>query len=72
MKIQVRVQPGASLNKDAEMPDGTIKIWLTSRAHDNEANEALIKYLSEKFDAAKSRIKILKGAASRNKTVEIL
>jgi hypothetical protein len=72
MKIQVRVQPGASSSKDAYMPDGSIKIWLTSRAHDNEANEGLIKYLSKKFDVAKSRIKILKGETSRNKTVEIL
>ena len=72
MKIQVRVQPGASANKDKEMPGGGLKIWLTSRAHDNEANEGLIEYLSEKFNVAKSRVKILKGAASRNKTVEIL
>jgi len=72
MKIQIRVQPGASTNKDAKMPDGTLKIWLTSRAHDNEANEALIEYLAEKFGAAKSRVKVIKGMSSRNKIVEIM
>jgi uncharacterized protein YggU (UPF0235/DUF167 family) len=34
MKIQVRVQPGASLNKQQKMPDGSLKVWLTKRPHD--------------------------------------
>ena len=72
MKIKVRVQPGASLNKDAEMPDGILKVWLRSRPHDNKANEALVEYLAQKFGVAKSRVNILKGATSRNKTMEIL
>jgi len=72
MIIKVKVSPGASAQKDAQMPDGTLKIWLTARPHDNEANEALIEYLADKFDTAKSRVKIIKGLTVKNKIVEIL
>ncbi len=71
MKLSVRVQPGASANKQLKMPDGTLKVWLTARPHDNQANEALIEYLSESFNVAKSQIEIIKGLTSRNKIVEI-
>ena len=54
------------------MPQGTLKVWLTANAHNGEANKALIEYLSESFDVAKSRIRIIKGLTSKNKIVEIL
>lgn len=72
MKFKVKISPGASANKDEDMPDGTLKIWLTARPHDNEANEALTEYLSDKFRVGKSRISIIKGSKSKNKIVEIL
>jgi len=72
MRLSVRVQPGASSNKQSKMADGTLKVWLVARAHDGEANEALIEFLSESFNVAKSRIKIIKGLTSKNKVIEIL
>jgi len=53
------------------MADGTLKVWLSARAHDGEANDALIEFLSENFNVAKSRIKIVKGLKSKNKLIEI-
>jgi len=72
MRINVKISPGASRNKDEDMPDGTLKIWLTARPHDNEANKALVEYLSNKFRVAKSKIDIISGSKSKNKIVEIL
>jgi len=71
MKLSVRVQPGASSSKQSKMADGTLKVWLSARAHDGEANDALIEFLSENFNVAKSRIKIVKGLKSKNKLIEI-
>jgi uncharacterized protein YggU (UPF0235/DUF167 family) len=72
VRINIRVVAGASLNKEEMMPDGSLKVWLRQRPHDGQANEALIEFLAERFDAARSRIRIIKGATSRNKVVEIL
>jgi uncharacterized protein YggU (UPF0235/DUF167 family) len=72
MRIQVRVITGASLNKEQKMEDGVVKVWLTQRPHDGQANEALVEFLAERFNVAKSRVKIVKGLSSINKIVEIL
>lgn len=41
------------------------------KAHDGEANTAVIELLSKHFSVAKTRISIKSGATSRHKTIEI-
>jgi len=53
------------------MPDGTLKVKLTAPPVDGEANKKLIELLSKEFGVAKSKVKIVKGEASRRKVVEI-
>jgi len=53
------------------MGDGTLKIKLTAAPVDNEANIKLVKLLSEHFDVAKSKIKIVSGLTSKNKIIEV-
>ena len=47
-------------------------MFLRERAHDGEANKALVKTIAEYFGIAKSRVSIKSGAGSRNKRVEIV
>jgi len=73
MKIKIRVLPRSSHNEVVgEMVDGTLKVKLTAPPVDGKANEALIKLLAEHFSVAKSKIKIVAGATSKNKTIEII
>jgi len=71
MKIQVMVKPGAKNEKILESDDGLV-VYLHARAHDGEANVALIKALSDYYGVSKSCVKILRGQKSHQKMVEII
>ena len=71
MKYNVRVKPGSSQEKVVEETPGELTVFLYARAHDGEANAALIAVLAKHFGVAKSRVQILRGAKSRNKLIEI-
>lgn len=70
MTLTIKVIPGAKKNL-FKKEEGIIKVYLTAPPVDGRANEALVKFLSEHFDVSKSRIDIIKGLKSRNKTVTI-
>lgn len=70
MRVEVIVKPGAHENKVEKMDSG-LKVWTTSPAKGGQANEAVYQLLAEYFDVAPSRIKILRGATSHKKLVEI-
>ena len=68
MRIAVKVIPNARKNELIKTETGyTARI--ASAPVDGKANEALIALLSNTFCLAKKDIEIIKGAASRNKTV---
>jgi len=71
MKYTIKVIPRSSRNKITELPDGSLKVKLTTAPVDGKANEALIKFLCKHFDVPKSKIKIVKGLTSKNKTIQI-
>ena len=72
MIITVKVKPGSKAGDEIEkQPDGAYIIYLRARAHDGEANTALIKLLADHFDVPKTSIKIKSGASSRLKLIEL-
>lgn len=66
----VKVKPGSKQNS-VEVSDDEIILRTTARAHDGEANEAVIKMLSKHFKVAKGQIKILRGEKSKTKTISL-
>lgn len=71
MRISVRVKPGVKgVERLEEQPDGSFVAFIHARAHDGEANQALIKLVSDEFNVAKTQINIISGAKSRQKTLE--
>jgi uncharacterized protein (TIGR00251 family) len=71
ISLKVRVQPRASRNAiDGEL-DGALRVRLTALPVDDRANEALCAYLAELLKRPKSAVRILGGARSRTKVVEI-
>jgi hypothetical protein len=71
MRISVKVKCRASQNELMENPDGTFTVYLKTSPIKGQANEALVRLLSEKFDVAKSVIRIVKGTTSKNKIISI-
>ena len=68
MKLNIKVQPNSSKQIIQADIDGKIqKVFLKNPAKDNKANNELEKFLSKHF---KTKVKIIKGHTSKNKTIE--
>ena len=71
--LAIRVTPRASKNEIVEvLSDQTIKVRLTAPPAEGQANEALVKFLSEVLDVPKSKIEIVAGMTGRDKLVSIV
>ena len=72
MRISVRVKPGTKgLARLEKQPDGGYIAFLHARAHDGEANKALLELISDEFKVPKTQIEIVAGAKSRDKIIEM-
>ncbi len=72
MKISVKVKPRAREEKVEEVKDGDLIVFVKAEAKEGKANEAVAKALAAHFGAAKSRVRLISGARSKQKIFEIL
>ena len=70
-KIDVLVTVNAKKTEVLGMHDGALKVALHAKPVEGEANAELVKVLSRHFKVPKSKIEVIKGLASRRKTVTI-
>lgn len=71
MRISVRVKPGVKgVTRLEKQEDGSFTAFLHARAHDGEANKALLELISDEFKVPKTSIVIVAGAKSRDKIIE--
>jgi len=71
MIITVKVKPGSKKGDKLEkLEDESFVAYLRARAHDGEANAALLELLADEFNVSKTSIKIKSGATSRVKHIE--
>lgn len=69
LAFPVRVTPRASRDEVAGAAEGALKVRLTAPPVEGAANQALIKLLAKALDLPKSRLRLLAGDKSRQKTV---
>jgi hypothetical protein len=69
--ITVRVQPRSSRPGLEKVGEGEYKARLNSAPEAGRANAELIDLLAEYFDIPRRRIRIIRGAAARLKSVSI-
>lgn len=67
----VTVKPGTSQEKIVKTGENELTVYLRAKAHDGEANDALIKLLAKHFDVPKTTIRITRGSKSKIKVVEL-
>ena len=71
--LAVRVTPRASRNEVVEiLDDGTVRVRLATSPADEEANTALIEFLSEILGVPATQLDIVAGAIGRDKLVSIV
>jgi uncharacterized protein (TIGR00251 family) len=71
--LAVRVTPRASRSEIVEiLDDGTVKVRLAAAPTDNEANDALLDFLSDILGVPKSKLDIVAGRAGRDKLISVI
>jgi uncharacterized protein (TIGR00251 family) len=71
IRLAVYIQPRASKTELAGRHDGSIKIRIASPPVDNAANRELIEFVAERLGMPKGKVRIVSGATSRRKVLEI-
>jgi len=75
-EVAVHVTPGARLARIIVRQDPVrgevLCVYVTARAHDGKANQAVIAALAEHFHIPPSYLRIKRGILSRDKTVVVL
>lgn len=69
--LTLRVQPRSSRNAVEDELGGRLRVRLTAPPVDSKANDSLVAFLAEQLDCPRHRITLLRGHASRLKTVEV-
>jgi len=69
-EIALRVTPKASRNR-VTVEGGQVRVYVTVVPEDGKATAAVQKLLAKHLGVAKSRLTLLRGAASRDKVFRI-
>lgn len=72
MKISAKIKPNSCHREEVVAnDDGSLTIYTKAPAIEGRANLAAIKLVAKHYGVAASRVKLVRGATSRNKVFEI-
>lgn len=71
VRVEVYIQPRASVTELAGTHAGLIKIRIAAPPVDNAANAALVEFIAKRLGIAKRDVRVVSGASSRRKMLEI-
>ena len=71
IRFSAVIQPRSSKNEISGIHNNSLKIRLTSPPIDGAANKVCIKFLAKWLEVSPSRVHIISGLSSKNKTIEI-
>jgi uncharacterized protein len=69
--LELYVRPGAARTEFAGEHAGRVKLRLAAPPVDGKANAALVAFLAQYYGVAKRNVRIVAGASSRRKRVQI-
>ncbi|MEV6983227.1 DUF167 domain-containing protein [Sphaerisporangium sp. NPDC051017] len=73
MRLAIRVRPGAARESvGGAYGESAIVVKVNARAVDGRATEAALRAVAEAFGVRRSDVRLVTGATSRDKVVEIL
>ena len=72
MKISVHIKPNSRHREEVvKNDDDTLTVYIKAPAIEGRANAAAIKLLAKHFEVTPSKVKLVRGATSKYKIVEI-
>ena len=72
MKISVHLKPNSRHREEVVVGgDGSLTVYTKAQAIEGRANLAAVKLLAKHFGVAPSKLKLVRGAASKYKVFEI-
>ena len=71
VRFAVRLTPRSAVERVEEVVDGVLKVKVMAPAVEGSANNALIRLLAEELGIARRDVRIVAGAASRQKLVVV-
>jgi|ERR1043166_7648708 uncharacterized protein (TIGR00251 family) len=69
--IAIKVQPRAARNEIVGPINAALKIKITAPPVDSAANDALLRFLSERLHCPRGAVQIVRGQKSRHKIVSV-
>lgn len=69
--LTLHIQPGARKTEVAGLHGDALKIRLAAPPVDGKANAALIAFVAQRLDVAKSAVTLKSGQTSRRKVLEV-
>jgi uncharacterized protein (TIGR00251 family) len=71
VRVSVHVQPRATRSEIVGVHGTALKVRLQAPPVDGAANEALVTLLAERLGVARRSVRVIAGATSRSKMVEV-
>ncbi len=71
MRLTIRVKPKSKQPGVTESKDGSLIVAVREAPTGGQANTAVMKAIAEHFGVTPSRVRIVRGAASRKKVVDV-
>ncbi len=69
--LSIKLQPRASANQIGEALGNELRVKVTAPPVDAAANDALVRLLAEELDCPRGRVELVRGHASRHKTIKL-
>jgi len=70
--LHCHVQPKASRDALVGLYGERLKVQISAPPVDGKANKHLLKYIAKEFGVAKTRVSLIRGESSRQKTLQII
>ena len=71
VRFRVRLQPRASRDEITGVVDGVLRVRLHAPPVDGAANDALVAFLADRLAIPRRGVRIVTGATSRTKMIEV-
>jgi uncharacterized protein len=72
VRVAIRVRPGSSHERvRGTTPQGELQVWVHAPAADGRATEAALRAVADALAVRRSSVRLLRGATSRVKLVEV-
>jgi uncharacterized protein (TIGR00251 family) len=72
MKFFLKVKPGAKQEKIEQINENTFSIWVKEPAKENKANFAVLEAMAGYFGVSLGHIRLVSGAHSKEKVIEVI